>query len=56
MVTTREQNQTYKGIYLDSNNFYIEQLSTTQGNSYWTNALAIILIKNIGTDFLIQMR
>lgn len=45
LVTIGEQNQLFKGIYLDSKNFYIEQLSTTKGNAYWSNAIAIVLDK-----------
>jgi hypothetical protein len=36
-----KQNKLYKGIYLFCGDFYIEHLSTTKHNYYWTNALCI---------------
>ena len=40
-----KQQQSYKGIYLYSKNFYIEHLSTIKGEYYWSNSIAIILDK-----------
>lgn len=35
------QNKLYKGIYLHCDQFYIEHLSNTRGNYYWSNAICI---------------
>jgi hypothetical protein len=38
-----EQNSMYKGVYYPTNNFYVEHLSTTQGEKYWSNSIYVIL-------------
>lgn len=45
IIKEGKQNPTFKGIYLQGKDFYIEHLSTTKSNYYWTNSLAIILDK-----------
>lgn len=39
------QKTTFKGLYLMTNRFYIEHLSTIKGEHNWTNALCIVLDK-----------
>jgi hypothetical protein len=44
-VFAEPQNESFKGVYLSSKSFYIEYLSNTKSEPYWSNTVYIVLPK-----------
>jgi hypothetical protein len=46
-VFSEPQNAAFKGVYLQGRSFYVEHLSTVESEPYWSNALYVIVPKEL---------
>ena len=44
-VFSGPQNSSFKGVYLQSKSFYVEYLSNTKSEPYWSNAVYVVVPK-----------
>jgi len=50
-VFTQPQNEMFKGVYIQSKNFYVEYLSTVETQPYWSNAVYIVVDKQYWSHY-----
>ncbi len=46
-VFSEPQNDAFKGVYLQGRSFYVEYLSTVESEPYWSNALCVVVPREL---------